>query len=167
MNEMFSELARKAIEFARDEAARLRHDYIGTEHLLLGLIRLGEGMAIDIIVNIGLDLEIQGYPISANCPGSVDFVIDAYGETIDGEGACIASVAGMFDLDLALIVTGTVADDEVEGEIAIDIAGWFELPSPFTGEFPEVGEMTGDFSYDYSGVMVEGTIEAHRVAKTP
>ncbi|MEW5875083.1 MAG: ATP-dependent Clp protease ATP-binding subunit [Candidatus Zixiibacteriota bacterium] len=56
MNEMFSELARKAIEFARDEAARLRHDYIGTEHLLLGLIRLGEGMAIDIIGNIGLDL---------------------------------------------------------------------------------------------------------------
>ena len=56
MNEMFSELARKAIEFARDEAARLRHDYIGTEHLLLGLIRLGEGMAVDIISNIGLDL---------------------------------------------------------------------------------------------------------------
>ncbi len=56
MNESFSELARKAIEFARDEAARLRHDYIGTEHLLLGLIRLAEGMAVDIIANIGLDL---------------------------------------------------------------------------------------------------------------
>ncbi|MEW5701065.1 MAG: ATP-dependent Clp protease ATP-binding subunit [Candidatus Zixiibacteriota bacterium] len=56
MNEMFSESARKAIEFARDEAARLRHDYIGTEHLLLGLIRLGEGMAIDMITNIGIDL---------------------------------------------------------------------------------------------------------------
>ena len=56
MNETFSELARKAIEYARDEAARLRHDYIGTEHLLLGLIRLGEGMAVDMIVNIGLDL---------------------------------------------------------------------------------------------------------------
>ncbi|MBI3871633.1 MAG: ATP-dependent Clp protease ATP-binding subunit, partial [candidate division Zixibacteria bacterium] len=56
MNEMFSEPARKAIEFARDEAARLRHDYIGTEHLLLGLVRLGEGLAIDIIANIGIDL---------------------------------------------------------------------------------------------------------------
>jgi len=56
MNEMFTESARKAIEFARDEAARLRHDYIGTEHLLLGLIRLGEGKAVDIITNIGLDL---------------------------------------------------------------------------------------------------------------
>ncbi len=56
MNEMFTENARKAIEYARDEATRLRHDYIGTEHLLLGLIRLGEGRAIEIITNLGLDL---------------------------------------------------------------------------------------------------------------
>ena len=56
MNEMFTEAARKAIEYARVEAARLRHDYIGTEHLLLGLLRLGEGKAIEIITNIGLDL---------------------------------------------------------------------------------------------------------------
>ncbi len=56
MNEMFSELARKAIELARDEAARLKHDYIGTEHLLLGLIRLGDGRAVEIITNIGLEL---------------------------------------------------------------------------------------------------------------
>ena len=55
MNEMFTESARKAIEYARDEAARLRHDYIGTEHLLLGLIRLGEGMAIEVLGNLGLD----------------------------------------------------------------------------------------------------------------
>ncbi len=56
MNEMFTESARKAIEYARDEASRLRHDYIGTEHLLLGLIRLGEGRAIEVVANLGLDL---------------------------------------------------------------------------------------------------------------
>lgn len=55
MNEMFTEKARKAIEYARDEAARLKHDYIGTEHLLLGLIRLGEGHAVEILHNIGID----------------------------------------------------------------------------------------------------------------
>ncbi|MFH2036570.1 MAG: ATP-dependent Clp protease ATP-binding subunit [Candidatus Zixiibacteriota bacterium] len=55
MNEMFTELARKAIEYARDEAARLRHDYIGTEHLLLGLIKLGDGIAVETIANLGLD----------------------------------------------------------------------------------------------------------------
>ena len=57
MNEMFTEAARRAIEYARDEAARLRHDYIGTEHLLLGLVRLGEGRAVDVITNLGLDLD--------------------------------------------------------------------------------------------------------------
>ena len=56
MNEMFTEGARKAIEYARDEAARLRHDYIGTEHLLLGLIRLGDGRAVEIIANLGLEI---------------------------------------------------------------------------------------------------------------
>ncbi len=61
MNEMFTEKARKAIEYARDEAARLKHDYIGTEHLLLGLIRLGEGYAIDVLRNIGIDVnELKG-----------------------------------------------------------------------------------------------------------
>jgi len=56
MNEMFTERARRAIEYARDEAARLKHDYIGTEHLLLGLARLGEGTAVEILQNIGVDL---------------------------------------------------------------------------------------------------------------
>ncbi len=55
MNEVFTELARKAIEYARDEAARLRHDYIGTEHLLLGLIKLGEGRSTEIIGNLGIE----------------------------------------------------------------------------------------------------------------
>jgi ATP-dependent Clp protease ATP-binding subunit ClpC len=55
MNEMFTESARKAIEYARDEAARLKHDYIGTEHLLLGLLRLGEGRAVEVITNLGLE----------------------------------------------------------------------------------------------------------------
>ncbi len=52
---MFTERARKAIEYARDEAARLKHDYIGTEHLLLGLIRLGDGLAVEVLNNIGID----------------------------------------------------------------------------------------------------------------
>jgi ATP-dependent Clp protease ATP-binding subunit ClpC len=56
MNEMFTERARKAIEYARDEAARLKHDYIGTEHLLLGLLRLAEGKSVEVLTNIGIDL---------------------------------------------------------------------------------------------------------------
>ena len=55
MNEMFTEQARQAIEYSQDESHRLRHHYIGTNHLLLGLIRLGEGRAIDILINLGLE----------------------------------------------------------------------------------------------------------------
>ncbi len=74
MNEMFTEGARKAIEYARDEAARLRHDYIGTEHLLLGLIRLGEGRAIEIIMNLGLD--------TADLKASIEEVVQPSGGTM-------------------------------------------------------------------------------------
>ena len=47
MHDKFTERVRKVIYLAREEAARLQHDYIGTEHLLLGIIREGEGIAAD------------------------------------------------------------------------------------------------------------------------
>ena len=43
----FSNRVRDVISFSREEAIRLGHDYIGTEHLLLGIIREGEGIAAD------------------------------------------------------------------------------------------------------------------------
>jgi ATP-dependent Clp protease ATP-binding subunit ClpC len=48
---------RRVIELAVDEARRMGHHYIGTEHLLLGLVRLGDGMAVDILKSLGLSLE--------------------------------------------------------------------------------------------------------------
>ena len=45
MFERFTERARKVVVLAQEEAARLRHGYVGTEHLLLGLIREEEGVA--------------------------------------------------------------------------------------------------------------------------
>ncbi len=52
----FTPKAKKVIELAMDEARHLGHNYIGTEHLLLGLIREGEGIASQILLNLGLDL---------------------------------------------------------------------------------------------------------------
>src|SRR5438270_8189088 len=49
--------AKKVIELAVDEARRLGHHYIGTEHLLLGLIREGEGIAAGVLESLGADLE--------------------------------------------------------------------------------------------------------------
>ncbi len=45
------------IAIANDEARRLNHDYIGTEHLLLGLVREGEGIAAGVLKSLGVDLE--------------------------------------------------------------------------------------------------------------
>jgi len=53
----FTERVRRVMHFAREEAGRLQHDYIGTEHLLLGLLREGEGVAAVVLTNIGLDIE--------------------------------------------------------------------------------------------------------------
>ena len=52
----FTPKAKKVIELAMEEARSLGHNYIGTEHLLLGLIREGEGVASQVLVNLGLDL---------------------------------------------------------------------------------------------------------------
>ena len=52
----FTPKAKKVIELAMDEARHLGHNYIGTEHLLLGLIRESEGAASQVLLNLGLDL---------------------------------------------------------------------------------------------------------------
>ena len=57
MHDKFTERVRKVIFLAREEAARLQHGSIGTEHLLLGLLREGEGIAATVLSNLGLDLE--------------------------------------------------------------------------------------------------------------
>ncbi|RZL15090.1 MAG: ATP-dependent Clp protease ATP-binding subunit, partial [Pedobacter sp.] len=55
MEAKFSPQVKDVISFSREEALRLGHDYIGTEHLLLGLIREGDGMAIKILRALGVD----------------------------------------------------------------------------------------------------------------
>ena len=57
MFERFTERARRVIILAREEAGRFRHDFVGTEHILLGLIRDGEGIATAVLQRLGLKLE--------------------------------------------------------------------------------------------------------------
>ncbi len=52
----FSERVQEVIRLSREEALRLGHDYIGTEHLLLGIIREGQGVAVKILRNLDVDL---------------------------------------------------------------------------------------------------------------
>jgi Clp amino terminal domain, pathogenicity island component len=72
MFERFTERARRIVVLAQEEARRLDHSYIGTEHILLGLIREGDGVAAQVLVRLDADqdllrqrvvLMLHGHPI--------------------------------------------------------------------------------------------------------
>src|SRR5450432_1790633 len=52
----FTPRAQQVLALARKEADRFNHNYVGTEHLLLGLIKLGQGVAVNVLQKLGLDL---------------------------------------------------------------------------------------------------------------
>ena len=53
----FTPRAQQVLALARKEADRFNHNYVGTEHVLLGLIKLGQGVAVNVLLKLGLDLE--------------------------------------------------------------------------------------------------------------
>ena len=54
----FTPRAQQALALARKEADRFNHNFVGTEHLLLGIIKLGQGVAVNVLQKLGLDLEM-------------------------------------------------------------------------------------------------------------
>ena len=79
----FTPRAKKVLELSWDEARQLGHNYIGTEHLLLGLIREGEGVAAKVLENLGVDLN--------KCRSNV---IKLLGETRTSQGGQQATTTG-------------------------------------------------------------------------
>src|SRR5438067_2619996 len=57
MYERFTDRARKVMQLANQEAQRFNHEYIGTEHILLGLVKEGSGVAANVLKNLDIDLE--------------------------------------------------------------------------------------------------------------
>jgi ATP-dependent Clp protease ATP-binding subunit ClpC len=57
MFERFTDRARRVVILAQDEARMLNHDFIGTEHILLGLINEGQGVAASALQSLGISLE--------------------------------------------------------------------------------------------------------------
>jgi len=91
----FTPKAKKVIELAMDEARSLGHNYIGTEHLLLGLIREGEGVASQVLMNLGLEFdkvreevmnllgsEIPGYEMGQKTSHAKTPALDAFGRDL-------------------------------------------------------------------------------------
>ena len=83
------------MELATEEARALGHNYIGTEHLLLGLIREGEGVASQVLMNLGLELErvreevmnllgsaIPGYEMGQKVSHAKTPALDAFGRDL-------------------------------------------------------------------------------------
>src|SRR5712692_3248678 len=56
MYERFTDRARKVMQLANQEAQRFNHEYIGTEHILLGLVKEGAGIAANVLKNLGIGL---------------------------------------------------------------------------------------------------------------
>ena len=67
MFERFTDRARRVIVLAQEEARTLQHNYIGTEHLLLGLIREGEGVAAQ-------DMDSKGVPMGAHRRHDIEMI---------------------------------------------------------------------------------------------
>src|SRR5437867_3049966 len=93
----FTERARRVLTLAQEEALRFNHNYIGTEHLLLGLVREGEGVAAKVLANLGVELN--------KVRSAVEFIIGRGGRsatrtpTVDQLGIDLTSAARANKLD--------------------------------------------------------------------
>ena len=73
----FTERARRVLTLAQEEAQRFNHNYIGTEHLLLGLVREGDGVAAKVLANLGVEL--------TKVRSAVEFIIGRGDRAITGD----------------------------------------------------------------------------------
>jgi ATP-dependent Clp protease ATP-binding subunit ClpC len=73
----FTERARKVLQLAQEEAQRFNHSYIGTEHILLGLVREGDGVAARVLGNLGIELH--------KVRSAVEFIIGRGDRTVTGD----------------------------------------------------------------------------------
>src|SRR5437867_11715894 len=89
----FTDRARKVLTLAQDEAQRFNHNYIGTEHLLLGLVRDGEGVAARILENMNVEM--------AKVRTAVDIIIGRGDLPGDGEVGLTARAKRIIELAIA------------------------------------------------------------------
>ena len=75
--EKFSERARRVLSLAQEEAQRFNHNYIGTEHILLGLVRETDGVAAKVLSNLGVEL--------SKVRSAVEFIIGRGEKSTAGE----------------------------------------------------------------------------------
>ncbi len=75
MEAKFSNRVKEVIQLSREEALRLGHDYIGTEHLLLGMIREGEGVAVALLKKLGINLDELRVTVEQATKGTATYTV--------------------------------------------------------------------------------------------
>jgi ATP-dependent Clp protease ATP-binding subunit ClpC len=80
----FTPRAKKVLELSLREALQLGHNYIGTEHILLGLIREGEGVSAQVLLKLGADLNRVRQTVIQLLSGSTEVAEAGSGETVGG-----------------------------------------------------------------------------------
>jgi len=131
MLDKFTARARKVVLIAREEATRLHHDAVGTEHILLGLIREGEGGAALVLRKFGLSLEMVRRQVEKLVPpgggmrtvGDIPFTARAksvIGHAVEESGLLNHNYVGTEHLLLALIREGEGVAARVLTELGAD-----------------------------------------------
>jgi ATP-dependent Clp protease ATP-binding subunit ClpC len=99
MYERFTDRARKVMQLANQEAQRFNHEYIGTEHILLGLVKEGSGVATHVLIDLDVDLRkirLEVEKIVGSCP---DLVIGDLPMTPRAKHAITYAMEEAFHLD--------------------------------------------------------------------
>ena len=107
--------------------------------------------------------EFQGTPITTNCAGALDFVVDMEGQVIDGSGECSLSLVVLGSIDVAYNVNGDIDDNDAAGNVSVDV-GFFPLDLDWEGGFEDQDDLTGSFGGELLMFDMEGTINAQRLS---
>jgi DNA-directed RNA polymerase subunit RPC12/RpoP len=110
--------AKKVMEMAVDEARRLYHHYIGTEHLLLGLLREGEGIGAGVLESFGLNLQEVRAKVTQllNAQGRQIYVCSFCGKPKDQVRHIIAGPRNVYICDECVATVGTSVEAPVEDQ---------------------------------------------------
>ncbi|MFH1855805.1 MAG: ATP-dependent Clp protease ATP-binding subunit [Candidatus Omnitrophota bacterium] len=172
MFERFTERARKVIMLAKEEAKRLNHDYIGTEHLLLGILKEGQGVAAIVLQNMGLSLrkirleveKIVKPGAAAKMAGDIPFtprakkVIEL---AMDEARSLGHNYIGTEHLLLGLIREG----EGIASQVLINLK--LDLERVRTEIMGLLGSATPGFTFSQWGVGASGEAGAQQKSKTP